>query len=67
MSTTIKISKSLALILDEEKKKLGVKSYEDVIRFLLRERRNKIIKEFFGIDRGKITKFTEDDRLDSRI
>ena len=46
---------------------MGVKSYEEVIRFLLRKRRNRMIKEFFGIDKRKITKFTEDDCLDSRI
>ena len=67
MSTTIRVSKWLVEVLEEEKKLMGAKSLEEVIVNLLRERRRKLVDKYFGIDRGKISKFSEDDRLDSRI
>ena len=67
MSTTIRVSKELARILEEEKKIMGAKSIEEVILMLIKERRKRIARQFFGIDRGKISKFTEEDRLDSRV
>lgn len=67
MSTTIRVSKELARILEMEKKMIGAKSIEEVILMLIKERRRRIAKRFFGVDRGKISRFTEEDRLDSRI
>lgn len=67
MGVTIRISEELARILEEERKLLGVRSIEDVILVLIRERRRRIARRFFGVDRGRISRFSEGDRLDSRV
>ena len=67
MSTTIRVSVKTVKRLENLKKALGVKSLEEVIITLLNERRKKIARDFFGIDKDKISKFTEEDRLDARI
>lgn len=65
MSTTIRISRSLLALLEQEKRRLGAKSIEETIRRLLAERRRLLVEKFFGIDKGRVSRFTEDDRLDS--
>jgi len=64
--TTLKISKKTLKQLEELKKKFGSKSYEETILYLIREYRRKIIEEYFGIDRNKITSFSEEDRCEDR-
>ena len=67
MATTIRVSKETAKILEAEKRKMGAKSVEEVILKLLKEKRAGIVEKYFGIDRGKISEFKEDDRLDTRV
>jgi len=65
-TSTIRISKRTLRLLDELKKKFGAKSYEDVILKLILEYRKKIIEEYFGVDRDRITEFSEEDRGEDR-
>ncbi len=65
-STTIRVSKTTLQLLEELKEKLGVASYEDVIMKLVSEHRKRVINEYFGVDRGRITGFTEADRGEDR-
>ena len=65
--TTIRVSKSTAKLLENLKREMGAKSIEEVILKLIRERKEMIIKHFFGVDAGKISKFREEDRIESRI
>jgi len=67
MSTTIKISKSTLRKLEKFKVKMGVKTFEEVILRLIDEKRRELVERFFGIDKGKISRFSEEDRLDSHI
>ncbi len=67
MSTTIRVSVETAKKLENLKRSMNAKSIEEVIIRLINERRRKIAREYFGIDRGKISRFTEEDRFDSRI
>ncbi len=67
MSTTIRVSIATAKKLEHLKKSLGMRSIEEVIIMLINERRKRIARKFFGIDKGKISSFTEEDRLDSRV
>ena len=67
MSTTIRVSKWLAEALEEEKKLMGARSVEEVILGLLREKRRRLADRYFGIDKGRISRFVEEDRLDSRV
>ncbi len=45
---------------------MDLRSYDEVIEWLLREKAE-VPKDMFGIDRGKISKFTEEDRLEDRV
>ena len=65
-STTIRVSKVTLQLLDELKEKLNASSYEDVILKLVFEYRRRIIEEYFGVDRGRITGFSEADRGEDR-
>ncbi|MHA1583151.1 MAG: VapB-type antitoxin [Candidatus Baldrarchaeia archaeon] len=67
MSTTIKVSKSTLRKLEKFKVKMGVKTFEEVILRLIDEKRRELVERFFGIDKGKISRFSEEDRLDSHI
>ncbi|RLG88525.1 MAG: VapB-type antitoxin [Thermoprotei archaeon] len=64
--TTIKVSKKTLKQLDELKKRFGSKTYEETILRLIEEYKKKMIEEYFGIDRGKITSFSEEDRGEDR-
>jgi len=67
MSTTIKVSKSTLKKLEKFKGKMGVKTFEEVILRLIDEKRRELVDRFFGVDKGKISRFSEEDRLDSHI
>ena len=67
MSTTIRVSVETAKKLENLKRSMNAKSIEEVIIRLINERRKKIAREYFGVDKGKIRSFTEEDRLDTRI
>lgn len=64
--TTIKVSNSTLKELEALREKMKARSIEDVIKKFLLERRQKILEEVFGIDRGKIKPFTESDRGEDR-
>jgi phage terminase large subunit-like protein len=53
-------------LLEALKKQMGLKSYDEVIEWLLAEKA-KLPLDMFGIDKGKISKFTEEDRLEDRV
>ena len=65
-TSTIRISKRTLRLLDELKEKFGAKSYEDVILKLILEYRRRIIEEYFGVDRDRITEFSEENRGEDR-
>ena len=64
--TTIKVSKKTLKQLDELKKRFGSKTYEETILKLIEEYKKKMIEEYFGIDRGRITSFSKEDRGEDR-
>ncbi len=66
ISTTIRVSKKTLKLLDQLKEKFNASSYEEVILKLITEYRKWIIETNFGIDRGRITSFTEEDRGEDR-
>jgi len=63
--TTIQIKRRNLSLLDAMKKRTGAKSYDEVIERILQEEL-KIPADLFGVDRGRITKFREEDRLEDR-
>ncbi len=64
--TTIKVSKKVLKQLDDLKKKMGSKTYEETILKLIQEYRRRMVEEYFGIDRDRITSFSEEDRGENR-
>ena len=66
MSTTIQIKKKNLRLLDLLKKRMNAKSYDDVIEKLLSEGLG-LSEDLFGLDKGRISKFTEKDRLESEL
>ena len=64
MATTIRIKDSTSKELENLKKKLGLKSLNDVVEFLIKEHRTKRLEKMFGVD--NISSFTEEDRIEDR-
>ncbi len=64
MATTIRIKDSTSKELENLKKKLGLKSLNDVVEFLIKEHRTKRLEKMFGVD--NISSFTEEDRIGDR-
>ncbi len=60
--TTIRVSRRTLQLLNLFKEKFNAKSYEDVILRLMIEYRRGIVEKYFGIDRDRITVFSEEDR-----
>lgn len=62
----MRVSKSTLRMLEQLRKKLSVKSLDDTIQALIRQRRMMLINRAFGLDRGRISAFTEEDRGEDR-
>ncbi len=64
MATTIRVSETTSKELENLKRKLGLRSINEVIEFLIKEHRKRKIDEMFRVDR--ISSFTEEDRIEDR-
>lgn len=60
--TSIAVRSDTKRLLDKAKKLLKKKSYDEVIRFALKAILD-IPESLFGVDKGKISEFKEEDRL----
>jgi len=65
MATTIQVKDETMRLLEALKQSTDARSYDEVLSKLLEEKL-KISKSMFGVDRGKLTPFTEADRLEDR-
>lgn len=63
---TIKVSESTLKILKKLKEENNFSSIDDTIQYLIKKYREEKLKTVFGIDKGKITPFTRDDRIEDR-
>ncbi|MEJ2772083.1 MULTISPECIES: VapB-type antitoxin [unclassified Stygiolobus] len=63
---TIKVSESTLKILKKLKEENNFSSIDDTIQYLIKMYREEKLKTVFGIDKGKITPFTRDDRIEDR-
>ena len=66
MATTVKVERNVARELENLKKKLGLKSINSVISYLIKDYKMRRLNSIFGVDRGKISSFTEEDRIEDR-
>ncbi|GEM_PF-1719835 len=66
-TTTIRISRSTLRMLEDLKRRKKARNYDELIRMIILELRNRKLEAHFGIDKEKISRFTEEDRGDARI
>jgi predicted CopG family antitoxin len=64
--STIKVSRSTLAELEALRETMKAKSVEEVIRRFLAERRQRMLEEVFGMDKGRVKPFTEEDRGEDR-
>ena len=65
-STTIRVSRATLEMLEAYKRRVNARSLDEAIRRLLMEHRRSLVERYFGIDKGRITRFSEEDRLECR-
>jgi hypothetical protein len=63
--TTIQVKRRNLKLLEMLKRSMRAKSYDEVIERLLAEKVG-VPADMFGVDKGRISKFTEEDRLEDR-
>ena len=64
--TTVKISRYTLSELERLREELNARSIDETVRTLIKERRRRILAGAFGVDRGRMTSFTEKDRGEDR-
>lgn len=64
--STIKVSRSTLAELEALREAMKARSIEEVIRRFLKEHRQGMLEGVFGIDKGRIRPFTEEDRGEDR-
>ena len=65
-ATTIRVSRSTLNMLERLRKKFKVKSLDDTIKALIRQQSKVLIDKAFGLDKGRIRAFSEEDRGEDR-
>lgn len=63
---SIRISRKTAEDLEHLRDRLGVENLDEAIQFLIRKHRSAILERSFGVDRGRIKPFSEEDRGEDR-
>lgn len=64
--TTVKISRDTLSELEHLREELKAKSMDETLRLLIKGHRRKILASAFGLDRGRIKPFGEEDRGEDR-
>jgi len=64
-TTTIQVKRRNLKLLEVLKRSMQAKSYDEVIEKLLAEKVG-VPADMFGVDKGRISKFTEKDMLEDR-
>jgi len=65
-STTVRVSRDTLEMLERLRDKLGVGSLDEALRVLVTRQRRMMIDEAFGLDRGRVKPFAEEDRGEDR-
>ena len=63
MATSIQVQEKTLNLLKQQKKRLKLATYDEVIR-VLAKKKEPLSQNMFGIDRDRITPFEEADRFD---
>ena len=65
-ATTVRVSRDTLRMLEKFRDKLNVESLDEAIRTLILRHRKAVIDKMLGLDRGRLTPFTEEDRGEDR-
>jgi hypothetical protein len=65
-TTTIRVTKKTAETLEHLREKIGAESLDEAIQSLIKKQRKAILEKSFGIDKNRLTPFTEVDRGEDR-
>jgi len=65
-ATTVRVSRSTLEMLERLRGKLGAGSLDETIQVLVMRQRRVMIDGAFGLDRGRIKPFAEEDRGEDR-
>jgi len=65
-TATVKVSKNTLRELEHLRDVMKLKSINEALVILIRERRRRALAELFGIDKGRIHPFTHEDRDEDR-
>lgn len=62
----MRVSKDTLELLERLKRKFKVESLDETIQTLIRQQRKTLIDKSFGLDKGRMKSFTEEDRGEDR-
>lgn len=65
-TTTIRVSKGTLKMLERLRQKLQASTFDETIRLVITRQRRQRLDEAFGVDKGKIKSFSEEDRGEDR-
>lgn len=65
-STTVRVSRITLQMLERLREKMKVESLDEAIRLLVMQQRKRIVDEAFGVDKGRVKPFSEEDRGEDR-
>ena len=65
-ATTIRVSKRTAETLENLREKLKAESLDETIQLLVKKQRKTVLDSAYGVARGRIKPFTEEDRGEDR-
>jgi hypothetical protein len=61
-TVVIKVSRSTLEMLEKLRRKFGLSTIDETIRILIKQYRIQKLSEVFGLDKGRIKPFSEEDR-----
>jgi len=65
-TTTIRVSRKTLETLERLREKLEAESLDETIQALIKKQRKIAVDKAFGLDKGKLGSFTEEDRGEDR-
>jgi len=64
--TTVKISRDTLSNLERLKEEMKARSIDETVMALIKSHRRKILAGVFGVDKGRVKPFTDEDRGEDR-
>ncbi|MEM1509628.1 MAG: hypothetical protein QXY49_00755 [Thermofilaceae archaeon] len=65
-ATTVRVSKGTLRMLENMRRRLNASTLDETIRLLIVQQRKRRLEEVFGVDKGRVKPFSEEDRGEDR-